>query len=245
MIRNRTLSLVCKRWYEIIWNSTSFWTNVVLRPTWDISKLESICRFARSCHQRTKGSLLDVVMDFSNVLPFRIYLGRVLDEHLKRFPFFNPYPVLGFADEAEARRVNYQDLDDHHSSLKRAYDAITKEVMNNLMEQNKKHIRRWRSLHIAIPPDLECGAVHTILHEMTGYLENLVNMFIMGTPDNGIDTLEEVPSQLPYFPNLRSLKTNQNVTFDQIHVNHATLTHISLNNPSASSHFINERQQTS
>ena len=117
------LSLVCKRWYEIVRNSTGFRTNVILRPTWDVSKLDPIRRFAQLCHQRIKDKLLDIAMDFSNVLPFRIYAGRVLDEYPDHFPLFSPQSRPSFAKEAQERYDDDRN-DDYGYFFKDAYYDI-------------------------------------------------------------------------------------------------------------------------
>jgi F-box-like len=235
--RNRTLCLVCKTWYEIVWNTTAFWTHIVLRPTWEIDKLDVICRFAQLCHQLSRDKLLDVVMDFSAVVAYGVYIGRVLDENSKRFPFVPQANTTSFATvAAQEDRHPYDEPNSYPYHA--AYDQITKDVMRKLMEQNIEHVHRWRSLRIVMPADLRGPAAHLILHEMKGVMENLIEIDIMGSPNNGMSTLESIPRRLAYLANLRRLTTNQDIHFGEIRVNHSALTDISLKNAYASTTFI-------
>ena len=79
--------------------------------------------------------------------------------------------------------------------------------MKSLMQQNKEHVHRWRSLRIIIPPDSECETAESVLNEMTGDLENIVELFIMGNPDNGMSESRCASRRLTYFRNLRHLTT--------------------------------------
>jgi hypothetical protein len=235
--RNRTLSLVCKTWHNIVWNATSFWTDVVIRPGWEVDKLDTFCRFAQLCHQLSKDKPLDVTMDFSAIIPYPVYVGRVLDENSNRFPFIPPQNVHAFAKASvQAYDEPYQDA--YLYPFKFYYDQTAKNFMKKLVGQSNEHVRRWRSLRITIPNDLDGPAAQLVLHEMKGNMEGLIELEVLGRCNNGMNILEAAPPQLAHLSNLRRLTTNQDINFDQIRVNYAVLTHISLKNSHASAAFI-------
>jgi hypothetical protein len=164
--RNCTVSLVCKKWYDVVWNSVTFWNRIEFRLTREINNMDPIHRFVELCHQKSKGSLLDVEMDFLAILSYNIYFDHIIQQNPGLLGFL-PSRSEGTGDDAPYRYQQH-------------YDRIPPNLVKKIMNRNSMHVHRWRSLYVKLPYDELNDTAHWVLHEMIGNMKGLVEITIRG-----------------------------------------------------------------
>ena len=238
-LRNRTLCLVCKTWYRIVWSSTTFWTNVILRPEPHAHRLSALCRFAELCSQRSADKPLDVVIDFSAIVWYNIFIGKILDKRAQRFSFLPPHCIPDFAGDAES------DLSNPHAHIPNYpyephYQNIPQIFVRQLMNQNEELCHRWRSLRLILREwGQEPNAAHKILCEMTGNMANLVKIDIRGCdhfyfPGERDANVEPFPD----FPGLNDLTTTKGVKPNHSSMEYSQIKVLRLLNHGSSRNFL-------
>jgi hypothetical protein len=60
--RNGALMLVCKLWNEVVMNTPWLWSNIILTLD-SIEKVRPVWKYAHSCIEKSRGSLLDIFLD--------------------------------------------------------------------------------------------------------------------------------------------------------------------------------------
>lgn len=203
--RNRTLSLVCKTWYQIMQNSTGFWRDLVLRFGWDLRKNKSLLRFAELCHQLSDNQLLDVEIDLRGVLPYPDYISRILDESPAYFQELDwPETGLDFSDWASLVTAHLGGSQGLGGIL---YNRISQSILRKLIQEIGQ-VRRWKSLLIWMPDHLYGSFVDLALMELNGDFPNLERLSITGSTFGDPQYLGELSITCP---KLRSFITNQDI----------------------------------
>lgn len=234
-LRNHTLSLVCKAWYHVIWNTSIFWTEVILRPDHRMARNDSICRFAGLCHQRSNNKPLNVTVDFSAMLPYAVYIGQILDERPDAFRFLPLNIPPEFARRAELGLMEL--FSGRHYDHQEYYQDIPQCFIKKSMGPNRNLCRRWKSLKVILPRwVMDRDAAKEILKAMVGNMENLVGLDMQGRIANG-SVLFGTDDPVPHFPNLTRLATNFNIDFNNISLDYAVLEHLSLHDQIPASTF--------
>jgi hypothetical protein len=231
-LRNRTLCLVCKTWYNIVWNSAGFWTKVSLRPTWEVLKVDPTYRFSRLCHQKSRNMPLDIVIDFSAMLSYSRYVARILDEHPEYFKFAPPSPSR-FLRWAEGDEDPFWGIQPPSYPLQEEYSMIAANHVKNFLSLNKEHAHRWRSLRILLTQHTDLDWI-AILGDMEGLLE----LEIRGLPMHMLAHTQHEVNPVSRFPNLRRLTTDQNIELQHLSLKYSLLQHMCLDGHDASLRFL-------
>lgn len=223
--RNRTLSLVCKTWYETIFSSTAFWSNIVIRFDWDLRGIRSLLRFAELCHQRSGDKPLNIILDLRRILPYANYIAQILDRSSAYFRIFvNPVDKQAFS--MWTSRTDNESLQPPYPN-KDGYNEVPQIVFRRLIRQAGVHTGRWRSLVIHMPNHLQGEFVREALSAFKGNFDALMEFQVQGGPYNNVESPKHY---LPVCPNLRHFSTNQNLALGKLPCNVALMETMCLDN---------------
>jgi F-box-like len=233
-VRNHTLCLVCKTWYNIVWNSPGFWSKILLRSTWEVRKVDSTYRFARLCHQKAQSMPLDIIIDFSAILSYPKYVARILDEHPDYFEFApsSPSLFLRWAEIEEEWGIGLS------YPLQEHYSVIATNHVKSFLYSNKEHTHRWRSLCILLPHRTDHDSTAPALYDVLGNMEGLLELEIRGYPITTLVSAQQEVDAVSRFPGLQRFTTDQDIELNQLPMNYSSLQHMCLDNHYASLQFL-------
>lgn len=211
--RNRTLSLVCKTWYQIVHTSARFWTNVVLRFGWDLRGIKSTFRFSELCHQLSKNQLLNVKIDLRGMLSYPRYISRVLEESSAYFQELD-WPEAGISFDVFADLLTdvLRGVDSREGPGGSLYEHLPESIIRKLT-QDMEQVRRWKSLQIWIPEHLSGYPAEVALNAAKGDFPNLEKLLIVGGLSRSL--LDKMDFSMTC-PKLRNFTSNQDIALDNV-----------------------------
>lgn len=133
--------LVCKQWRSTIKASSRFWKSLCLitgeELTYDAKWVRQQRKYLRLCLSRSKGSLLELTVDFRF--------------HLPAFTYVNNKIVEAFRDIVSEDELDELDLDiPALSPLGMHYDTMFEGLVGILFGPNSIHLRRCRTLNLRL-----------------------------------------------------------------------------------------------
>jgi len=229
-VRNRTLCLVCKRWYNLVSSSGSLWSTVLIRPNRRVNSLDSLFRFVKQCHQRTGNKPVDVILDISTLPRYAELITLILNENMKPISAFLSRDLI--FDPVDWR--NEQTLGHPFGAL---YEQLSWRIMESLIEQNLAHVNRWKSLKIEV--GWREDVVPMILGLLTEDMKNMCEISIHRNLRTN-NLFFGMPIVVPPFLELRRFSTNLNVCFHTASPSPSILEHLVLDNRDATILFLSD-----
>ena len=144
------LLLVCKHWYELASTSPQLWTHIRVEFTddWDVKSIsETTYRYIDMCLQRSGSMLLEVGLDFRNLMSIHGQIIKEILDNLENFVSDNQGELISWATDLDTEAVDNGEV---MSSFHLDYAF---EVINKLVGENGGTMKRWKSLDLQFPLD--------------------------------------------------------------------------------------------
>jgi F-box-like len=194
--RIRSLLLICRRWYHIVMDSPTLWTNMQISQP----RLNSHNAYIAACNERSRGLLMDLNLDFSYFPSYREYVMDQIQVFLKTI--CDPredYP-----------RIHYDTIE--WNFLPPEYSRQVQELLNCLSGPKGEEIRRWRSLIWKLPSSR--GIAAFLFFHLRGAAPHLKTLKILGGPSQFHE--KDVPIKQDFHTSaLRRLQATSAISISQ------------------------------
>lgn len=162
-----TLSLVCRKWRQIIISNPLLWRRIVVTSDGDTSKVQNICEYVKLSVQRSEPALLDITIDFGSLMSPREYFRD-------RFP--NAFEEL---DTSVYTNSIYWEEDE--CPIERQYNSLLTQLVESIVGPDCIHMSRWRSLLLTLPnEDTHIAFILELWPLFEGEASNLTELIVDG-----------------------------------------------------------------